>query len=100
MKSKTTASINIVLLMISCVTAEHSIFYKGKFFLFHPSEDEVDVYEEFMIPYITHIENVFQPKPEGNITRVFSPVKNKIIIFETSDGKKWYYERFKLRRTE
>ena len=102
MKSKTIARINIALLLLTLVVSDDNprTFYKGKFFLFYPSEETVDVYEEYMIPYTTPISNVFIPKPEGNITRVYSPVKDKIIAIETSDGQTWFYERFKLRRVE
>lgn len=77
-----------------------SLFYKGKFFSFYPLEDEVHVYENNMIPYLTKIKNVLFPKPKGYIIDIYSPIKDKLIVVETDDGQKWYYERLKLRRTE
>lgn len=77
-----------------------SLFYKGKFLHFFPKEDRVHIFEESMIPYSTKIRNVLFPKPNGNITDIYAPIKNRLIVVVTHDGKKWLYERLKLRRTE
>lgn len=80
--------------------SQPSLFYKGKFLRFYPEDDQVHVYEEGMIPYSTKTRNVLFPKPKGNITDVYSPIKDKLIVVITNDGKRWIYERLKLRRTE
>lgn len=113
MKIKTKDSTHMFLLLIaltifgSSETSESlskysqpSLFYKGKFLNFYPEDDKVHVYEIGMIPYSTTIRNVLFPKPKGNITDVYSPIKNRLIVAVTDDGKKWIYERLKLRRTE
>lgn len=75
-------------------------FYKGKFLHFFLKNDQVHVYEEGMIPYSTKIRNVLFPNPSGNITDIYAPIKDRLIVVVTNDGQKWFYERLKLRRTE
>lgn len=110
MKIKMKDSTHMFLLLIALMTLGRnksesddirpSLFYKGKFLHFFPKEDRVHIFEEGMIPYSTKIRNVLFPKPNGNITDIYAPIKNRLIVVVTHDGKKWLYERLKLRRTE
>lgn len=117
MKIKTNDSTHMFLLLIALATfgrnksetlvsesydydTRPSFFYKGKFLHFFLNNDRVHVYEEGMIPYSTKIRNVLFPNPHGNITDIYTPIKDRLIVAVTNDGKKWLYERLKLRRTE
>lgn len=99
-------STHMFLLLIALATLgrsedyDPSLFYKGKFLHFSPQKDQVYVYEEGMIPYSTKTKNVLFPKPRGNITDIYAPIKDRLIVVATDDGRKWVYERMKLRRIE